>query len=225
MSRHLVFVIDPHPIISFGLVEMIKDIAPLVNVKQFATLREAAGYAVTESPDLLITDFYLKDVNSSNFIGLMETLMPGIPVLISALDDRVMAELRHHNKPRFTAFSKLSPYPKLMEYLRAGLVSAGIEPATPTRMPGTVVRKHSGQSTIGLGGESKPLTHKQVEVLEQIALGLSNKEISDRLQISVETVKGHVRDILDRLGVKNRIEASVFYRQALRMQQYEHAEH
>ncbi len=50
-------------------------------------------------------------------------------------------------------------------------------------------------------------------MLELIGAGHTNKEIATQLAISVATVKGHVKEILERLNAKNRMEASFIYRQ------------
>jgi len=61
-----------------------------------------------------------------------------------------------------------------------------------------------------LGEKRAPetLSRRQLEVLEQLALGHSNEEIARRLYISVNTVKFHLHVIYDRLGVHNRVEAA-----------------
>src|SRR5215467_1233576 len=60
----------------------------------------------------------------------------------------------------------------------------------------------------------EPLTARELEVLEQLAAGLSNKAIAARLGISDQTVKFHVASITGKLGVTNRTEA---VRRALRL--------
>lgn len=193
LERQVVFVIDDHPIISFGLVELVKDVAPQARIRQFTTLKEAARHAVGEFPALVISDFHLRDVQTETFVGLFETLFPRIPVLITANDDKVMGQLKRHQVDRFIAFSKFTPFPKLIELIRLGLAQANID-------------------LLHLPKLSKGLTHKQIEVLELVGAGHSNKEIATLLNISVETVKGHVKDILDRLKAKNRMEASIIFR-------------
>jgi DNA-binding NarL/FixJ family response regulator len=193
LERQVVFVIDDHPIISFGLVEMVKDVAPHSRIRQFSTLKDAARHAVKEFPALVITDFHLSDVQPETFIGLFETLFPAIPVLITANDDFVMTQLKRHQSDRFIAFSKSTTFPKMFELIRAGLSQANIE-------------------LLQIPQAGRSLTQKQIEVLELIGAGHSNKEIAQLLKISVETVKGHVKDILERLKAKNRIEASIIYR-------------
>ncbi len=53
----------------------------------------------------------------------------------------------------------------------------------------------------------EPLSQRELEVLRLIALGLSNREISERLFLALSTVKGHARIIFDKLQVQNRTEA------------------
>jgi DNA-binding NarL/FixJ family response regulator len=55
-----------------------------------------------------------------------------------------------------------------------------------------------------------PLTKRESEVLKQLALGLSNKEIAQALDISYETVKEHVQHILRKLAVADRTQAAVW---------------
>ncbi len=55
------------------------------------------------------------------------------------------------------------------------------------------------------------LTAREIEVLEQIKLGHSNKKIAENLGISKHTVKAHVGSILFKLGVKNRLLAAMYH--------------
>jgi DNA-binding NarL/FixJ family response regulator len=73
-----------------------------------------------------------------------------------------------------------------------------------------LAREHSARDD----GLQEPLTARELEVLEQLAAGLSNKAIGARLGISDQTVKFHVASITGKLGVTNRTEA---VRRALRL--------
>ena len=57
------------------------------------------------------------------------------------------------------------------------------------------------------GAPVDPLTERELEVLRLIALGLSNREIGERLVLALSTVKGHNRNIFDKLQVQRRTEA------------------
>ncbi len=55
----------------------------------------------------------------------------------------------------------------------------------------------------------KNLTERELNVLYYLALGLTNKEISDILNISVHTTKAHLESIFEKLSVKNRVQAAI----------------
>jgi DNA-binding NarL/FixJ family response regulator len=62
--------------------------------------------------------------------------------------------------------------------------------------------------------EPKPLTPRQCDILKEVACGRSNSEIAERLHISVETVKTHVRQLLVRMGARNRTELATIYQRS-----------
>lgn len=65
-------------------------------------------------------------------------------------------------------------------------------------------------------GRTPELTGRELEVLAMIAEGMTSREISDHLYISENTVRNHVRNILDKLGMSSRFEAvSWAYREGL----------
>jgi LuxR family maltose regulon positive regulatory protein len=74
-----------------------------------------------------------------------------------------------------------------------------------------VLAAFSGDLPAAAGGDKalpEPLTPREIEVLELLAAGLTNREIADRLVISAETVKKHTGNIYGKLGVSNRTEAA-----------------
>ncbi len=67
------------------------------------------------------------------------------------------------------------------------------------------------QTNISAGLESKPLTHRQVQIMDLMIQGMSAKEVAKLLGISPETVRGHLKDIFIRLSVKNIAQATEVY--------------
>jgi DNA-binding CsgD family transcriptional regulator len=91
------------------------------------------------------------------------------------------------------------------------LVSPVIESARDGRIAQQAGMKLPGPD--GQGTRSEPLTKREQEVLELLALGLSNTEIGQRLFIAQSTVKVHVRHILEKLNAKNRVQAALIAKQ------------
>ncbi len=58
-------------------------------------------------------------------------------------------------------------------------------------------------------GKNNYLTERELEVLQYMKMGLTNKEIASKLMITHHTVKAHIAAILRKLGAKNRLEASM----------------
>jgi two-component system, NarL family, response regulator YdfI len=67
--------------------------------------------------------------------------------------------------------------------------------------------KYSGGSQNGNSKLVEPLTNREIEILQLLAIGLTNKQIAVRLKISAHTVKFHVSAIFTKLGTTNRVEA------------------
>jgi DNA-binding NarL/FixJ family response regulator len=75
------------------------------------------------------------------------------------------------------------------------------------RIAHTVLARFSPDTSTGL--RSSPLTQRETEVLRLISDGRANSEIADQLHIGLGTVKGHIRDILEKLSASDRTQAAV----------------
>jgi DNA-binding NarL/FixJ family response regulator len=107
-------------------------------------------------------------------------------------------------------------FPRLLHALTADsrlvqLVSPVIESAHDARIAQQAGMRFSGPQSRRV--RSEPLTKREEEVLELVALGLSNAEIGQRLFIAQSTAKVHVRHILEKLGAKNRVQAALIWKQ------------
>lgn len=71
-----------------------------------------------------------------------------------------------------------------------------------------------GADTLLAHAEPRPLTRRQHDILQEVVCGRSNSEIAERLHISVETVKTHMRQLLARLGARNRTELATIYQRS-----------
>ncbi|MFM7136412.1 MAG: response regulator transcription factor, partial [Planctomycetota bacterium] len=82
--------------------------------------------------------------------------------------------------------------------------------AAPTR-GGELKRMANSMASRELPADADiPLTPRETQVLRLVAMGLSNQEIADSLEISIETVKEHVQNMLRKLGLGDRTQAAVW---------------
>lgn len=72
-----------------------------------------------------------------------------------------------------------------------------------------VVLRHVGNPQVARPAEQSPLTGRETEILRLIADGIGNVEIGQRLNLGLGTVKGHIRDILEKLSASDRTQAAV----------------
>jgi DNA-binding NarL/FixJ family response regulator len=84
------------------------------------------------------------------------------------------------------------------------------DPTTEDSLLKTTRTRMHRRKLAGAGTQNIPLTNREFQVLSHIAMGMSNREIGRSLEISVETVKEHVQNVLKKLEVNDRTQAAVY---------------
>ncbi|MCC6657240.1 MAG: response regulator transcription factor [Rhodocyclaceae bacterium] len=198
MSGRQVLIVEDHPLFVQAVSELVARLDRNAQLRSAHTLADAlAALEGGWLPDFVLLDLNLPDAAGLEGVRQLRQRLPWVPVMVvSALDDpEVRRKLRDAGIGRFV--SKSARPAEFIESVRQMLQLAPEATADSGRQP-TSLRT--------------PLSQRQVEVLREMATGKSNKEIARGLEISVETVRAHVVEILARLGVRNRTEAvMVFY--------------
>ncbi len=174
----------------------------LVWLRTISELRTALASA---SFDLLITELRFED---GEFLDVADELCA------TYADMRILVHTQQDN-PTYLARASAS---KLFDYILKSMDTSCLLRAiatVPTNVPGSesllamstkflTVQSHSSNPN------TDHLTKRELQILTHLALGLSNKEISLTLGISLETVKEHVQNVLRKLKASDRTEAAVW---------------
>jgi DNA-binding NarL/FixJ family response regulator len=206
----VVLVVDDHPVVPLALRSLIENRFAGVRALQASSLRQAKAMYQDE-PRLAATvlDLRLPDVAGLEGISELRALRPDVPIVVfTGLDSEPLrrsaaalgaAALVCKNENATILLDRIAPL--LAERLESLAESAG---AAVMRNPDTI-----------------ELSPRQQQMWQSIAEGMSNGEIAERYRISLNTTKAHVRELLQRLGVRNRTEAATMYYRARQARAHE----
>lgn len=156
------------------------------------------------NPDLVILDVRMPDGDGLQALGRVKLDYPQLPVLMLSTYDNPTYIARAAALGANGYLLKSESRDRLLEAIRRA--AAGDLLWTREEM-----RKVTGAlTTTRMSDVEIPLTQRESEVLQQLALGLTNREIAQSLAISYETVKEHVQHILRKIGVSDRTQAAVW---------------
>jgi DNA-binding NarL/FixJ family response regulator len=204
-----VLMIDDHAMVREGTRLLIAQQELGCELLEAGTWAEAQRLlASTPDVDWVLLDLALPDVNGMQALADLRAQHSGIPVIVlSSNEDRTVV-LECINRGAMGFIAKASSGAVLADALRvvfAGgvyLPPAIVGQSTPPRAPSQGVMAATRDELARLG-----LTPRQIEVLELMVQGLSNKLIAQRLQLAEPTVKTHVAAGLRALNVRNRTQA------------------
>jgi DNA-binding NarL/FixJ family response regulator len=199
-----VLVADDHEVVRRGLKNVFAG-TEIEVVAEAGNGKETLSVAAEAEVDLVLMDVRMPEGDGLNVLGRLKLDKPDLPVLM----------LSTYDNPTYIA--------RAVALGAAGYV---LKDAGQQRLLDVVRKAASGQSvwtrdelrrvtgalaTPRLNADVEvPLTQRESEVLRQLALGLTNKEIAQALHISYETVKEHVQHILRKIGVTDRTQAAVW---------------
>ncbi len=168
----------------------------------------AAEVAARTAPDVMLLDVRMPKLSGIEACALVKEQAPAVKIIMLTASDE---EVDLYDAIKNGASGYLLKDSSIDEVSRAvRLVAGGQSLISPT-----MAAKLLAEFKAIVGSDVKParapkLTDRELEVLNLVARGLNNKEIADKLFISENTVKNHVRNMLEKLQLHSRIEAVMY---------------
>lgn len=207
-----VMLVDDHALVRSAIRSAL-DAQDIEVVAEAPSAEAAYELALSHRPDVVLLDV---DLPGMSGIHLVRELAPRLPetqiVMLSVIgDERAVLEAMRHGAAGYLT-KDLGP--EALQRAVRGLRSGDL--AMSRAMAARTLRRFiEGSARVSTDPDGLDLlSRRELEVLERLADGLTDREIAEALVISPRTVETHVGSILRKLGVRNRAEAARLYREA-----------
>lgn len=211
MDTIKVLVVDDHALFRRGISAVLEDQEGLEVVGQAADGLEAVAKAKELIPDVILMDLHMPRCSGLEAIQALQAKMPQIKTLVLTISE---TESDLFSAMKFGAGGYLLKNTEpadlvhaIFHIARGGVI---VSPLMATKLlsefkdPGAVVKTKPSQET------DTALSSREGEVLQLVAQGATNKEIAGSLFISENTVKTHLRNIMEKLHLANRSQAAAY---------------
>ncbi len=195
MSKIKVLIADDHAIVRMGLASLLSTSKALEVVGEAYDGEDAVRKALKLKPDVIIMDLVMPRKDGVATTAELHERIPQTQVLI------------------LTTFSSSE---NIARALKAGALGAVLKSSSNDELIDAIQKVAAGETFLSadiehLLADDPPLPElspRQVEILDAIARGLTNREIALQTDISLESVKSHIKIILEKLGAASRTEAA-----------------
>jgi DNA-binding NarL/FixJ family response regulator len=217
MTPIRILIADDHPVFRFGLRALL-DAMPDTDVVGDATTGEAAiALAAEVQPDVVLMDINMPGIGGIEAVRRIHAAHPGVRVLMVTMleDDSVFAALRAGARGYVVKGAEPAEVLRAIRVVADG--EAIFSPSIAERMLHFFAAQPAALRDTARSSHHPAfaeLTEREREVLELIAMGLTNSVIAERLVISPKTVRNYITEIFSKLQVADRAQAIIRARDA-----------
>lgn len=211
-DRIRVVIVDDHPLFLEGVAHTLQAEPDIEIVGEGSTADEALRLAQNLLPDIILLDITMPGggLNAVRAIAVACPVTKIVMLTVSEEEEDVLAAFKAG--ARAYILKGISAR-ELVAVLRS--VYAGEVYVTPSLAAGLLLEMTGSPAEPQLPGSPlDELTERELQILELVAAGRSNKEVGHRLHLSEKTVKHYMTNILQKLHVRNRVEAALLAQKA-----------
>ena len=205
VERIRVVVADDHPMFRAGIVTTFKSTAGFDVVGEAATAEEAINAAKSLHPDVVLLDVNMPGSGLTAAAEITRSC-PGVRVVILTIaetSDTVNSALEAGASGYVLKGATGTELVRVVQSICGG--ESYVTPALGAKLLVQMRQKAASRKSDGISD----LTAREEEILAQVALGLTNKEIARQLKLSEKTVKHYMTNVMQKLQVRNRVEAAM----------------
>jgi len=197
MERIKILMADDHPVVRAGIRGMLETQPEFQVVSEAENGREAFEQIAKFNPDVVLMDLRMPEMDGVEAIGKIKEKYPDINVLVLTTYDTDADIVRAVEAGATGYLLKDAPREELFRAVRATAKGETVlAPVVAARLMGKV-RDHGDQA----------LSAREIDVLLLVARGASNQDVAEKLHVSTATVKSHLIQIYQKLGVSDRTAA------------------
>jgi len=200
-----VLIVDDHAIVRKGIRALLAEYEDIEVVGEASEGQEAINQADVLNPDVILMDLVMPGVDGIEATRLITAAETG---------------------PRILVLTSFAGDDKVFPAIKAGALGYLLKDSEPTDLVEAIQQVHRGEPSLQPSIAQKvlkelrhpslrpptpdPLTDREMEVLRMVAKGLTNPGIAQQLQITEATVRTHVSNILSKLHLANRVQATLY---------------
>jgi len=201
MTRWNVLIVDDHPLLRRGINQLLSFEEEFNVIAEAGNGADAVAYACDKEPDMILLDLNMKGMSGLDTLkALREEGITSTVIVLTVSDSS--QDIRALVEAGADGYLLKDTEPDELVWLLKQAMTTG---NAYSRVVLETLNREDEDDLFS------SLTDREKEILAEVALGLSNRQIADRLFISESTVKVHIKSLLKKLRVKSRVAATVLY--------------